>query len=100
MKNVLLLAEGTDDCRAAHALVEVTVDGAPERAAYLVKLAVSVGKEGHDLAEDEPNDVGYTYGTERQHDGELTGWRQLVFGVGETLSKREYGLVKVIGDTM
>ena len=39
--DVLLLVEGTDDVGAAHALVEVRVDGAPQCSANFAELVVS-----------------------------------------------------------
>ena len=41
LHDALLLAEGTDSARPAHALVEVRVDGAPECCADFVQLVVS-----------------------------------------------------------
>ena len=53
--DMILLTEGTNNSGSTHAFVEVTVDGAPKRAADFVKLAVSVGKEWHNFAEYQTN---------------------------------------------
>ena len=51
------MAEGTDDAGAAHALIEVAVDGAPESAADLVELVVSGEVGRHNFAAQEDEDA-------------------------------------------
>ena len=58
----LLLTEGTDHSCAAHALIEVAVDGAPEGAANLVELVVSGEVGRHDLVAQEDEDAASNQG--------------------------------------
>ena len=56
------MAEGTNDAGAAHALIEVAVDWAPEGATNLVELVVSGEVGRHDLVAQEDEDTASDQG--------------------------------------
>ena len=66
------MAEGTDDAGAAHALIEVAVDGAPESAANLVELVVSREVGRHNLAAQEDEYAASNQGLPEANDEHKT----------------------------